>query len=458
LKMMDEDKSKLLIPCYRDMEPEDLPEEMNKAEALSLDGIGFMETLINYAERKTGKKRKSKAEEEKSVKAKVVGSNSASAKTEPLIKRAQMFLEDRDWEKVNEYCERILDINPECAEAYIMSMMSFYKISKVGGLNDVLADLSEDDNYRKAFRYSTEEKQAELETYRKNSSLKYAKNLRVDALKELSEQKITKCLRLLEEADASEERDVIYEKAVKNAEQICEKIAELTWESKKEKLSFERDNCQKELYRQKSNFGSVNDELNAKKKTLNELTAKYNSERSTIEGNINFEKQKIDNYSSDVSKKMNASAFVILLAIGDVGLAIFLLTRIPKGNSPIFDIISYGGLALLCLRAIPWILSFIQKPSEVESVESHQVKIRREVESLKKRTQVFEDEKKKLDIAIAKLEKEAGEAQAKISRTENTIKEYEKTIKTEKESIIEKTRDEMKNRILQNDIVNISSG
>lgn len=33
-----------------------------------------------------------------------------------LLKRVFMFLEDSEWEKAIEYCERVLDMNPECGE------------------------------------------------------------------------------------------------------------------------------------------------------------------------------------------------------------------------------------------------------------------------------------------------------------------------------------------------------
>lgn len=35
-----------------------------------------------------------------------------------------MFLEDANWEKVDQYAERILDSYPECAEAYLLKLMA----------------------------------------------------------------------------------------------------------------------------------------------------------------------------------------------------------------------------------------------------------------------------------------------------------------------------------------------
>ena len=43
---------------------------------------------------------------------------------QPLLTRANMFLEDANWEKVEQYTERILDSYPECAEAYLLKLMA----------------------------------------------------------------------------------------------------------------------------------------------------------------------------------------------------------------------------------------------------------------------------------------------------------------------------------------------
>ena len=43
---------------------------------------------------------------------------------QPLLTRANMFLEDANWEKVDQYAERILDSYPECAEAYLLKQMA----------------------------------------------------------------------------------------------------------------------------------------------------------------------------------------------------------------------------------------------------------------------------------------------------------------------------------------------
>ena len=46
LSMMKKDRSKLLLPCYRDMEPYDLPEALSVLQSYDMSKIGFMQDLI----------------------------------------------------------------------------------------------------------------------------------------------------------------------------------------------------------------------------------------------------------------------------------------------------------------------------------------------------------------------------------------------------------------------------
>lgn len=44
-------KIRLLIPCYRDFSPYDLPNEFSNLQALDMSKIGFMQELIDSIER-----------------------------------------------------------------------------------------------------------------------------------------------------------------------------------------------------------------------------------------------------------------------------------------------------------------------------------------------------------------------------------------------------------------------
>ena len=50
LKLMAKDKSKLLIPCYRDMDAYDLPDEFRALQAQDMGKLGFMQVLVRGVE------------------------------------------------------------------------------------------------------------------------------------------------------------------------------------------------------------------------------------------------------------------------------------------------------------------------------------------------------------------------------------------------------------------------
>jgi len=76
-----------------------------------------------------------------------------STELAPLLKRAFMFLEDENWQKADEYCERILDMNPECAEAYLGKLMAELRVSKKENLQFCHQPFDRYDNYQKILRF-----------------------------------------------------------------------------------------------------------------------------------------------------------------------------------------------------------------------------------------------------------------------------------------------------------------
>ncbi len=157
---------KVLIPAYRDMDPYDLPEEFSHLQAQDMSKLGFMQDLIR------GIKKIVKSDEQKSTVAKeIVVVNNENDNTASLLKRAFLFLEDGDWNSANEYCEKVLDINPECAEAYLGKLMAELKVPRKEELGDCKQPFDDSSNYQKAMRFGTPALKDELE-----KCIEYAKN------------------------------------------------------------------------------------------------------------------------------------------------------------------------------------------------------------------------------------------------------------------------------------------
>ena len=149
---------KVLIPAYRDMDPYDLPEEFSHLQALDMSKLGFMQDLIR------GIKKIVRADEPKAtVKETVVmGSGTDVA---PLLKRAFIFLEDGNFTGADEFCERVLDQDPENAQAYLGKLMVEQNVRNQDALADCAKPFDASDNYQKALRYGDEELISTLQGY-----------------------------------------------------------------------------------------------------------------------------------------------------------------------------------------------------------------------------------------------------------------------------------------------------
>ena len=117
---------KVLIPAYRDMDPYDLPEEFSHLMAQDMSKLGFMQDLIRGI-RKICEFDKQKRSTGETV---VIQQPAGSANISPLLKRAFMFLEDGNFDGADEYCERVLDQDPENAQAYLGKLMAELEVSR----------------------------------------------------------------------------------------------------------------------------------------------------------------------------------------------------------------------------------------------------------------------------------------------------------------------------------------
>ena len=138
---------KMLIPAYRDMDPYDLPEEFSHLQAQDMSKLGFMQDLIR------GIKKIISADEVKKQPRETVVSSVANANIAPILRRAFMFLEDGDWSNADEYCEKVLDQDPENAQAYLGKLMAEVHVQKQEDLQNCEKPFDGSSNYQKALRF-----------------------------------------------------------------------------------------------------------------------------------------------------------------------------------------------------------------------------------------------------------------------------------------------------------------
>ena len=160
LKLMKTDRSKLLIPCYKDMDAYDLPEEFAHLQAQDMSKIGFINDVVRGIKKVIVK---DEPKTETVVKQTIV--TEGNTNTAPLLKRAFMFLEDGDWKSADEYCEKVLDLDPECAEAYLGKLLAEMKICHREDLKNENSSFEDNPYYKKAMRFGDAALKNELQGY-----------------------------------------------------------------------------------------------------------------------------------------------------------------------------------------------------------------------------------------------------------------------------------------------------
>ena len=148
---------KTLIPAYRDMDPYDLPEEFSHLQAQDMSKLGFMQDLIR------GIKKIIKSDEPKpQTKETVVVQQPSNASIASLLRRAFLFLEDGEWSKADEFCEQVLNLDPENAQAYLGKLMAELHVNNQEDLKNCPQPFDSQNNYKKAMRFGDKSLQKKL--------------------------------------------------------------------------------------------------------------------------------------------------------------------------------------------------------------------------------------------------------------------------------------------------------
>lgn len=161
LSLMKHDHKRLLIPCYRDMDPYDLPEELSMLQSQDMSKIGFMQDLLRGIQ----KVMQQPTSAPQGVRVETATAETNAPGVTSLLKRAALFLEDGDTASAREYYDRVLDIDPECAEAYmgkVCAETGCRKESDLGTLN-YCVDMRGD--WQKAVRFASAGQKQKYEGY-----------------------------------------------------------------------------------------------------------------------------------------------------------------------------------------------------------------------------------------------------------------------------------------------------
>ena len=227
LKLIKTDRSKLLIPCYRNMDAYELPEEFAHLQAQDMSKIGFINDLVRGIRKVVA----DTDSQEKTVR-ESVAVNSGNANEESLLKRAFMFLEDGDWSAADEYCEKVLDIDPENARAYLGKLMAECRACRLEDLQNCEQPFDGSGNYNKVLRFADSKLIETLKGYiahinerNENARLTGIYNGAVNAMNSAnSESEYKAAAKIFKSIPGFKDADNLVEKCLDKAE-VCRKDA-----------------------------------------------------------------------------------------------------------------------------------------------------------------------------------------------------------------------------------------
>ena len=146
LQLMTKDKSKHLIPCYKGIDAYDMPKEFAKLQAQDMGKVGAMQDLLRGVDKIMSGNSSAAAQPPQAA---------TNATAESLLKRAQMFLEDKDSKLATEYAQKVLDIDPECADAYMVLLLATWGIGTWEEAGSNIIKVVQSREYKRARQFAS---------------------------------------------------------------------------------------------------------------------------------------------------------------------------------------------------------------------------------------------------------------------------------------------------------------
>ena len=175
LALMAKDRKRLLIPCYRDMDPYDLPEELSALQSQDMSKIGFMQDLLRGVKKVLDADKKTEPAAKTPAK---LAETAAAPGVTSLMGRAYLFMEDGNFNSAREYLDRVLDIDPKYAPAYAAKTCVEYKFRKEADLANAVFLYEDNADWQKALRFANASQKATYQGYIEQVRARVQKQIR----------------------------------------------------------------------------------------------------------------------------------------------------------------------------------------------------------------------------------------------------------------------------------------
>lgn len=134
-------QEKVLIPCFKDLDPYDMPKEFSHLQSQDMGKVGAMQDLLRGID-KIFHREETLDKHQDLV-------HYAGPTESSLLERGYYELEDENWEKATELFDQVLNMDPKNAEAYLGVFMAKYKMPNKDTFAQLYLDSSDRFSYDK---------------------------------------------------------------------------------------------------------------------------------------------------------------------------------------------------------------------------------------------------------------------------------------------------------------------
>ena len=186
LALLKKDRSKLLVPCYSEMDAYDLPEELSMLQSQDMSKIGFIQDLI----RGISKVLAANVSKSDISMQRTADTGTLTPGVAQLLDRTELFLEDGDFQSADEYINRILDLEPRNARVYFKKLLLNLEMRHEEDILSHNMPLDDYGDYQKAVRFADSSFKDTLEGYNRSiiDRLKEEAEIRAEQARKQAEQ------------------------------------------------------------------------------------------------------------------------------------------------------------------------------------------------------------------------------------------------------------------------------
>ena len=155
LSFMKDDKDKYLIPCFKDMDAYDMPEEFLPFQSQDMGKLGYIQDLIRGIDKLF----------DRNTDSEFSGKVSKRMSLNDILAKLEESISAYDYSKSEWLLEEAFSINSNCSEAFFFKILIKRKLNSKKALLDSRDPIDEDEDFIKALEYADQSYKETLISY-----------------------------------------------------------------------------------------------------------------------------------------------------------------------------------------------------------------------------------------------------------------------------------------------------